>query len=154
MIINTKMLKNNDFSGFQTLTYAGLQIFFKIGGPKWPIEQKIVGHFLKWWAEAYQTSHSWHLGSIVYLHTDADTCMHIDCWLYSKTCLKRPLKKEDQLSLNAGQGELSAILSTFIKLSFVIKTFVLSFLSGCLGHVLLYWLPSCTFCFVELVDLL
>ena len=40
---------------------------------------------------------------------------------------------QDQLSLNAGQkycrmlqGEHSAILSTFIKLPFVIKTFVLS----------------------------
>ena len=51
----------------------------------------------------------------------------------------RPLKKktkivfQDQLSLNAGQkycrmiqGEHSAILSTFIKLPFVIKVFVLS----------------------------
>ena len=59
--------------------------------------------------------------------------------LYSKTCLKRPLKKitqigfQDILSLNAGQkycrmlrGEHSAILSTFIKLPFVIKIFVLS----------------------------
>ena len=59
--------------------------------------------------------------------------------LYSKTCLKRPLKKNTkigfqfQLLLNAGQKycrmlplEHSAILSTFIKLSFSIKTFVLS----------------------------
>ena len=45
----------------------------------------------------------------------------------------KPLKKEDQLSLNAGQkycrmlqGEHSAILSTCIKLPFVIKIFVLS----------------------------
>ena len=58
---------------------------------------------------------------------------------YSKTCVKRPLSKrpkigfEDQLSLNAGQKycrmlplEHSALLSTFIKLSFVIKIFVLS----------------------------
>ena len=57
---------------------------------------------------------------------------------YSKTCLKRPLKKkakigfQDRLSLNAGpkycrllQGEQSAILSTFINLPFVIKIFVL-----------------------------
>ena len=57
----------------------------------------------------------------------------------SKTCLKRPLKKktkvrfQDQLSLNAGQtycrmlqGEHSAILSTFIKLPFANKIFVLS----------------------------
>ena len=62
--------------------------------------------------------------------------LYIDCWLYSKTCLKQPLKKEDQdlLSLNAGwkycrmlQGEHSAILSTFIKLPFFIKIFVLPF---------------------------
>ena len=58
---------------------------------------------------------------------------------YSKTCLKRPLKKktkigfQDWLSLDAGQKycrmlqwEHSAILSTFIKLPFAIKTFVLS----------------------------
>ena len=56
-----------------------------------------------------------------------------------KTCVKRPLSKRQkigfqyQLSLNAGQkycrmlqGEHSAFLSTFIKLPFVIKTFVLS----------------------------
>ena len=56
---------------------------------------------------------------------------------YSKTCVKRPLSKrpkigfQDQLSLNAGQKyctmlQHSAILSTFIKLPFVIKIFVLS----------------------------
>ena len=62
-------------------------------------------------------------------------------FMYSKTCLKRTLKKEDQngfqdrLSINASQkycrmphGEHSAIrvLSTFIKRPFVIKIFVLS----------------------------
>ena len=59
--------------------------------------------------------------------------------IYSKTCHKQPLKKktkfglQDRLSLNAGQKycrmlqrEHSAILSTFIKLLFVIKSFVLS----------------------------
>ena len=53
---------------------------------------------------------------------------------YSKTCVKQPLSKrqkigfQDQLSLNVGQmycrmlqGQHSAILSTFIKLPFVIK---------------------------------
>ena len=56
---------------------------------------------------------------------------------YSKTCVKQLLLKrpkigfQDQLSLNAGQkycrmlqGEHSAILSTFIKLAFVIKLFL------------------------------
>ena len=59
--------------------------------------------------------------------------------LYSKTCVKWPLSKrqkigfQDQLLLNAGQKycrmlgrEHSAILSTFIKLPVVIKTFILS----------------------------
>ena len=66
-------------------------------------------------------------------------CLLTEC--YSKTCLKQPLKKntkigiQDRLSLNAGQkycrmlqGEHSAILSTFIKLPFVIKICVLSIL--------------------------
>ena len=57
----------------------------------------------------------------------------------TKTCLKRPLKKktkigfQDRFSLNAGQKycrmlslEHSAILSTFIKLPFVNKIFILS----------------------------
>ena len=97
------------------------------------MEQKLVGHFLKWWAQAYQTKHSWHLGSILYLHTDTDTCMHICILtpdLYSKTCLKWPLKKEDQLLHNAGQKycrmlqrEHSSILWTFIKLPFVLSFF-------------------------------
>ena len=58
---------------------------------------------------------------------------------FRKTCVKRPLSKrpkngfQDRLLLNAGQKyckmlqrEHSAILSTFIKLPFVVKTFVLS----------------------------
>ena len=42
-----------------------LQIFFKSGGPKWPMEQKMGGHFLKWWAQTYKTKHNWNLGSIL-----------------------------------------------------------------------------------------
>ena len=57
---------------------------------------------------------------------------------------------QDQLSLNAGQkyckmlqGEHSAILSTFIKLPFVIKISVLSInLSGHLRQILLYHIYS------------
>ena len=59
---------------------------------------------------------------------------------------KTEIGSQDQLSLNAGQKycrmlplEHSAILLTFVKLSFVIKTFVLSFLSGCFTQVLLYF---------------
>ena len=64
--------------------------------------------------------------------------------------VKRPLPKRlkigfhDRLSLNAGQkycrmlqGEHSAILSTFIKLPFIIKIFVLSIFSGSFTQVLL-----------------
>ena len=61
---------------------------------------------------------------------------------YSK---RRPkISFQDRLSLNAGQKycrmlqEHSAIILTFIKLPFVFKTFVLSFLSGHLRQVLLY----------------
>ena len=70
--------------------------------------------------------------------------------MYSKTCVKGSLSKrpqigfQDQLLLNAGQkycrmlqGEHSAKLSTFIKLPFVIKIFVLSILSDCFTQVLL-----------------
>ena len=62
-----------------------------------------------------------------------------DKYHYSKTCIKRPLKQNTnigfqyRLSLNAGQKyyrllqwEHSAILTTFIKLTFSNKTYVLS----------------------------
>ena len=59
---------------------------------------------------------------------------------YSKTCAKNGL--QDQLSLNAGQKccrmlrvEHSAILLTFIKLSFGIKIFVLSIFSDLFTQV-------------------
>ena len=66
-------------------------------------------------------------------------CLWSQGAIYSRTCLKRPHKKntkigfQDILSLNAGQkfcrmlqGEHSAKLSTFIKLPFAINIFVLS----------------------------
>ena len=103
-------------------TTVGLQIFFKIGGPKWPMEQKMVGHFLKWWAQAYQTNHSWHLGSIVYQHTDTDTWMHIGILTDDYTV--KPFLSDhwkQKTNYRLMQGEHSAILLTFIKLQFVIK---------------------------------
>ena len=42
------------------------------------------------------------------------------------TLNKTKIGIQDQFSLNEGQGEHSAILSTFIKIPFVIKNFVLS----------------------------
>ena len=66
-------------------------------------------------------------------------------FVFSETCLKRPLKKkkigfEDQFLLNGGQKNCkhSALLSTFIKLPFTVKTFVLSIFSGHFRQVLLY----------------
>ena len=73
---------------------------------------------------------------------------------YSKICVKRLLSKwpkigfQDQLLLNVGQkyyrmlqGEHSAILSTFIKLPFVIKIFVLSFFEWPFytGYIVYVW---------------
>ena len=71
---------------------------------------------------------------------------------YSKICVKGPLSKRPKLVfktqclLNAGQtycrmqGEHSAIPSFFIKIPLVIKTFVLSILSGRVTQVLLYYI--------------
>ena len=59
--------------------------------------------------------------------------------IYSKTCIKWPLSKrpknvlQDRLLLIAGQ-KYCRILSTFIKLPLVIKTFVLS-LFECLFYI-------------------
>ena len=52
------------------------------------------------------------------------------------------------------KGSILQSFSIFIKLPFVIKIFVLSFLRGCLRQVLLYCLPTCSFSFLEFVDLL
>ena len=73
------------------------------------------------------------------IHNRSHTGKTSSFYYYSKTCHKRPRKQttkigfEYQLSLNAGQkygrmlqGEHSAILLTFIKLPFSIKTLVLS----------------------------
>ena len=73
--------------------------------------------------------------------------------MYSKTCVKWSLSKrpkigfQDQLSLNAGQKycrmlqrEHSAIFSTFIKLPFVIKIFILSFFEGLFYTGFTVWL--------------
>ena len=90
-----------------------------------------------------------HSPSILYLHAlthsefnqgiELDTRMSVPPFYTENTCVKRPNSKrpkirfQDQLLLNAGhrycrmlQGEHFAILSTFIKLPFVIKIFVLS----------------------------
>ena len=82
---------------------------------------------------------------------------------YSKTCGKRPLSIrpkigfQDQLSLRAGQKycRMRALLSTFIKLPFVIKVFVLSILSGRFTQVFLIFvvfLPCYSYRFYFVVN--
>ena len=131
----------------------GFRFFSKLEGRSDPWSKK-------WWVifwndgpHAYQTSHSWHLGCKLYLHTDTDTCMHI-CILTADYTVKPVLsghskKKTNycvmQVKSNAECSD-SAMLLTFIKLPFVIKIFVLSFLSGCLRHVLLSTYMNFLFC--------
>ena len=45
---------------------------------------------------------------------------------YSKTCLKLPLKIDRKIAFKTDYGLMQVNLSTFIKLPFVVKTFVLS----------------------------
>ena len=59
----------------------------------------MVGHFLKLWAQAYQTNHSCYLGSILYLHTDTDTCMHI-CILTADYTVKLVLSGHSKKKTN------------------------------------------------------
>ena len=73
--------------------------------------------------------------------------------LYSKTCVNQPLSKrpiigfQDELSLNAGQ-KYCRMLSTFIKLPFVIKIFVLSVFEWQFytGFTVLYHVAGLTEC--------
>ena len=122
--------------------------FLKIGGPKWPLEQKQVGHFLKWWAQAYQTNHSRHLGSILYLHTDTYTCLHI-CILTADYTVKPVLSGHSKKKTNYC---LMQVLQPSSSYHLLFRSLFCLFLSGCLWHILLYWQPTCTFCFVEFVD--
>ena len=92
----------------QCHTVAGLQISFKLGGRKWPMEQKLMGHFLKWWTQAYQTNHSWHLGSKLYLHTDTDFCMHI-CILTADYTVKHVLRGHSKKKTNYRLMQIKSI---------------------------------------------
>ena len=61
------------------MTNAGIQIFFKIDGPKWPIEQNIVCHFLKRLAQALNAVEIW-VEYFTYTLTQTLVCiMYIDC---------------------------------------------------------------------------
>ena len=68
----------------------------------------MVGHFLKWWAQAYQTNHCWHLSSILYLHTDTDTCMHI-CRLTADYTVKPVLSGHSKKKTNYSLMQVKSI---------------------------------------------
>ena len=133
--------------------HQGFRFFFQIGGPKWPIEQKIVGHFLKWWAQAYQTNHSWHLGCILYLHTDTDTCMHIRILTADytvKPVLRGHSKKKTNYPLmqvkciaECSKGSILQFFWPSLNYHLLLRSLSCFFLSGCLRHVLLYWQMFC-----------
>ena len=91
------------------------------------------------------------------------TCCLIFVEMYSKTCLKRPLKKDQKLAFKTDYSLMQvksiaerskrAFCNTFDlhKLPFVVKTFVLSFLSCRFRQVLLY--IALGVFFVEIVSL-
>ena len=91
---------------------------------------------------------------VYFTYTLTQTLVRIS-WLYSKTCLKRPFKKVDQLLLYAGRKYCrmhSAILWPSLSYHLLLRSLFCLFLSGCLRQVLLYWQPTCSFCFVEFID--
>ena len=75
----------------------------------------------------------------------------ISIMCYSKTCVNQLVSKrqiigfQDQLSLNADQGERSAVLLPFIKLPFVNKIFVLSIFEWpfCKGFTVAFSCHTC-----------
>ena len=74
------------------------------------------------------SNHSWHLGSILYLHTDTDTCMHI-CLLAADYTVKPVLSCHSKKKTNYRLMQVKSIAEcskgTFMKLQFVIKGFFL-----------------------------
>ena len=124
-------------------SHTRLQIFFQFGGPKWCTEPKMVRHFLRWWAQAYQTNHSWHLGSVLYLQTLV--CI---CTLTADDAVKPFLSGHWKVKTKYCFMRIKCTLQHFWP-SF---SYHLSFLSGYLRYVLLFWLHTCTFCFVEFID--
>ena len=73
--------------------------------------------------------------------------MYIDCWLYSKTCLMRPLKKEDQLSLNVGQKPYFVSMGQWPGPAINLKTCKFICYSVRSHLLMLYILKALTWCF-------
>ena len=96
------------------LLLAELQIFFQdrwaevTHGAKNGESFFHVSPYKKWWAHAYHTNHSWHLGSILYLHTDTDNCMHI-CILTADYTVKHVLSSHSKKKTNYRLMEVERI---------------------------------------------
>ena len=45
---------------FKDYIVQGFRFFSRLVGQSDPWSKKMAGHFLKWWAQAYLTNHSWH----------------------------------------------------------------------------------------------
>ena len=75
-------------------------------------------------------------------HTHSCIVIH---HIYSKTCLKRPLKMKTEIDFQDRLWEHSAILLTFTKLPFVIKIFVLSIFEWPLKTVMIKGAVCCFF---------
>ena len=99
--------------------------------------------------------YSWHLGSILYLHTDTDTCMHI-CILTADYTVKPVLSGHSKKKTNyrlmqvksIAECSKGSILQSFrpsLSYHLLLRSLFCLFLSGCLRHVLLYWQPTCIY---------
>ena len=112
----------------------------------------------KWWVIFWNDGpkHSWHLGSMLYLHTDTDTCMHI--FILADDYTVKPVlsghsKKKTNYRLmqvkSITECSKGSILQSFrpsLSYHLLLRSLFCLFLSGRLRQVLLYWQPTCIFC--------
>ena len=100
---------------------------------------------------------------VYFTYTLTQTLVCIICVLAADYSVKPVLSSRSNKKTNYHSMQVESIaecskgsILQYFRPSFsyhlLLRSFVLSFLSGCLRHVLLYRLPTCTFCFVELLD--
>ena len=65
--------------------------------------------FLKWWAQAYQTNHSWHFGSILSLHSLTQTLVCISI-LTADSELSHPFLGIGKISVLTKIGKFDIVL--------------------------------------------
>ena len=131
-------------SAFVILSRAS-DFFSRLVGRSDSWSKKMVGHFLRWWAQAYKKKHSWHLGCILYLHTDTDTCMHI-CILTADYTVKPVLSGHSKKKTNyrlmqvksIAECSKGSILQSFwpsLSYHLLFRSLFCLFSSGCFGPV-------------------